>query len=152
MSICCKKTLVSQCLLYIKTQAKNMGNCIIRQKKIMQTGQEVSEHKESMKVQRVIGGRTYYPVPHQEDSTDLNKDPESEAETEDGNGIVRIKLVITKQELEVMLTKGGVSVSDLVSHMKKDRSSEAVVVEDEDNRSCGRWKPVLDSIPELNKF
>lgn len=113
-----------------------MGNCIIRLNKIMQTGQEVSKH--------------YYHLPVQEVSTDLKKIPESGTETEAGNGIVRIKLVITKQELELMLTKGGVSVGDLVSRMKKESSNEAVVIEDEENRNCGRWKPVLDSIPELN--
>lgn len=125
-----------------------MGNCIIRQNKIMQTGQEVSKHIESMKVPRVLGGQMYFPVPVQEASMELNKNLESEAETEDGNGLVRIKLVITKQELAVMLTKGGVSVRDLVSHVKKESSNGAVVIEDEDNRYCGRWKPVLDSIPE----
>ncbi|KAI3742369.1 hypothetical protein L1987_60049 [Smallanthus sonchifolius] len=128
-----------------------MGNCLIRQNKIMQTGQEVIEHKESMKVHRVSGGQMYYPVPVQEASMELNKNPESEAETEDGNGIVRIKLVISKQELQVMLTKGGVSVGDLVSYMKNESSNEAVVIEDDDDsRNCGKWKPVLDSIPELN--
>ncbi|KAL8191674.1 hypothetical protein R6Q57_028405 [Mikania cordata] len=126
-----------------------MGNCIIRQNKIMQTGQEVIKHKESMKVNQVIGGQMYYPVPVQEASMELNKNPESEAETEDGNGIVRVKLVITKRELEVMLTKGEVSVADLVSHMRKESLKGAVMIEDEDNRNCGRWKPVLDSIPEL---
>ncbi|KAK9055424.1 hypothetical protein SSX86_026508 [Deinandra increscens subsp. villosa] len=127
-----------------------MGNCIIRQNKIMQTSQEVIEHKESIKVGRVFGGQMYYPVPVKEASMELNKNPESETDAEEGNGIVRIKLVITKQELEVMLTKGGLSVGDLVSYMKKESSNEAVVIEDEDNRNCGRWKPVLDSIPELN--
>ncbi|KAI3801423.1 hypothetical protein L1987_29528 [Smallanthus sonchifolius] len=126
-----------------------MGNCLILQNKIMQTGQEVIEHKESMKVHRVSGGQMYYPVPVQEASLELNKNPESEAETEDGN-VVRIKLLITKQELQVMLTKGGVSVGDLVSHMKNENSNGAVVIKDEDSRYCGKWKPVLDSIPELN--
>ncbi|XP_076907208.1 uncharacterized protein LOC143563584 [Bidens hawaiensis] len=114
-----------------------MGNCIIRQHKTMQTSQEVANHKESMKVHQDLGGQTYYPVPL------LNQ-----VETEGGDRVVRIKLMITKQDLEVMLKKGVVSVDGLASHMKKENSDEDVVIED--NRSCGRWKPVLDSIPESN--
>ncbi|KAI3694587.1 hypothetical protein L1987_77554 [Smallanthus sonchifolius] len=103
-----------------------MGNCIITQNKIMQTG------------------HMYYPVPLPGPCMEFNKNPEIEAETEGGRDrVVRIKLVITKQELQVMLRRGGVSVGDLASHMMKESS-------DEDNTSCGRWKPVLDSIPESN--
>ncbi|GJX46041.1 hypothetical protein Tco_0271231 [Tanacetum coccineum] len=88
-------------------------------------------------------GQMCYPVPLPEPSkknSDLIK-----GESEGGTGVLRIKLVITKQELEVMLKKGGVSVSDLASHMKKENLNNAVVIEDEDNRRCGRWKPVLDT-------
>ncbi|GKE10476.1 hypothetical protein Tco_1414027 [Tanacetum coccineum] len=86
-------------------------------------------------------GQMCYPVPLPEPSkknSDLIK-----GESEGGTGVLRIKLVITKQELEVMLKKGGVSVSDLASHMKKENLNNAVVIEDEDNRRCGRWKPAL---------
>ena len=121
-----------------------MGNCITRQNKIMQTCQEVTQHKEPMKDHVQM----YYPVPLPEPSkknSDLIK-----GESEGGTGVLRIKLVISKQELEVMLEKGGVSVGDLASHMKKESLKKAVVIEDENSRKCGRWKPVLDSIPELN--
>lgn len=97
-----------------------MGNCIIKQNKIMQMDQDVTKHK---------------------------KIPEVDAESKGENKVMRIKLVITKQELEMMLMKGG----DLASHMIKESLDKAVVIEDyDDNRSCGRWKPVLDSIPEFN--
>ncbi|XP_021968831.1 uncharacterized protein LOC110863926 [Helianthus annuus] len=112
-----------------------MGNCIIIQNKIMQKGEEVIKHRGSMKVNQVLGGQTYDPLPL--------------SEKEGVDRVVRIKLVITKQELEVMLRKGGVSAGDLASRMQKESSDEAVVIE-EDSRSCGRWKPVLDSIPESN--
>lgn len=125
-----------------------MGNCIIRQNMIMQRYQEDSEHKEPMIVHPVV--QMYYPVPLPELSMEFNKNPQVEAESEVGNGVVRIKVVITKHELEMMLKKGGVSVGDLVSHMKKESSNDAVVIEDDDNRYCGKWKPSLDSIPELH--
>nr|GEW26778.1 hypothetical protein [Tanacetum cinerariifolium] len=98
----------------------------------MQTCQDATQHKELMSDH----GQMYYPVPLPESS---------KGESEGGTGVLRIKLVISKQELEVMLKKGGVSVSDLASHMKKESLNNAVVIEDEDNRRCGRWKPVLDS-------
>nr|XP_043622329.1 uncharacterized protein LOC122593931 [Erigeron canadensis] len=140
----------------MKIKRARMGNCIIRQNKIMQTGWEVTEHKEHMKVDGVLPelvpvcGQMYYPVPVSIPSVETSKSPDLKAESEDGNGAVRIKLVITKQELAVMLKKGGVSVGELLSHMKKESSHESVVIEDEHNKNCGRWKPVLDSIPEVS--
>ncbi|KVI12002.1 uncharacterized protein LOC112507739 [Cynara cardunculus var. scolymus] len=134
-----------------------MGNCIIRQSKVMQTGWDVTEQKERMKVHRVlpevlpvvqhlrqethmISGQMYHPVPLSVPLLEFNKNPVMEAESQSNHEVVRIKLVITKQELEVMLRKGGVSVSELVSHTNKESLDE----------TDGRWKPVLDSIPEFN--
>ncbi|KAI3514238.1 hypothetical protein L1887_12557 [Cichorium endivia] len=122
-----------------------MGNCIIRQNKYMQADWEISKPNEPMKVHPVlpdvlpVGVQMYYPVAI----------PVIKAESEGDNGVMRIKVVISKQELEVMLRKGGVSVGDLVSHMKKERC-DGIDDDEEDHRNCGRWKPVLDSIPELN--
>ncbi|KAL4571593.1 hypothetical protein LXL04_018356 [Taraxacum kok-saghyz] len=118
-----------------------MGNCIIRQNKVMEADWEISKCKEPMIIHQdvlPIGDQMYTPVAI----------PVIKAESEGDNGVVRIKVVISKQELEVMLKKGGLSVCDLVSHMKKERCDE--IDDDEDDRNCGRWKPVLDSIPELN--
>ncbi|KAK4392067.1 hypothetical protein Sango_1984500 [Sesamum angolense] len=60
-------------------------------------------------------------------------------------GVVRIKLVISKQELQEMLCKGGVSV-DMIS---KVQNEEIIKSHDRDavNISKG-WSPVLESIPE----
>ncbi|CAH1434483.1 unnamed protein product [Lactuca virosa] len=115
-----------------------MGNCIIRQNKVMQADWEISKHKEPMKAHPVLPV-VLYPVAI----------PVIKAGSEGDNGVVRIKVVISKQELEVMLRKGGVSVGELVSHMKKERF-DVIDDDDEDDRNRGRWKPVLDSIPELN--
>nr|GEW26779.1 hypothetical protein [Tanacetum cinerariifolium] len=112
----------------------------------MQIGMEIIQDKEPIQVIQDHANRLLV-VQLPQPST---KNPEIQRETEGGNGVVRIKLVISKQELEMMLRKGGVSVGDLVTHMKKESTNKTVVIEDEDNGKSGRWKPILDSIPELN--
>ncbi|XP_047309014.1 uncharacterized protein LOC124912438 [Impatiens glandulifera] len=49
-----------------------------------------------------------------------------EVETCQEGGVVRIKLVITKQELEIML-RGGVSVDDMLSHDQEQRKHQQKV-------------------------
>ncbi|CAN1134091.1 hypothetical protein LINPERPRIM_LOCUS16303 [Linum perenne] len=61
------------------------------------------------------------------------------------DGVVRIKLVISKSELEELLRRGGVSVSDMVSNHLQGAEEE--VEDDDDHHHC--WKPALESIPEL---
>ncbi|CAN6330560.1 unnamed protein product [Urochloa humidicola] len=57
-------------------------------------------------------------------------------------GAVRVKLVISKQELKKMLDKEGMSLDDMVSLMRKEAS-------DTEREECfGGWRPVLESIPE----
>lgn len=61
----------------------------------------------------------------------------------DAGAAVRVKLVISKQELKRMLDKEGMSLDDMVSAMRKeavDRESES--------ECCGGWRPALESIPE----
>ncbi|CAH1418317.1 unnamed protein product [Lactuca virosa] len=140
-----------------------MGNCLIRQNKmiikVIKTNGEVLEYKPPIKVHQVltqhadhaisdvfpvvrhlghqdemVAGHIYYllPLPHVALPESI-KNPRT---------TVRIKLVVTKQELEMMLKKGGVSVSvgDLVSQIGKNGSLMEIV--------DGRWKPGLESIPE----
>ncbi|CAN1134090.1 hypothetical protein LINPERPRIM_LOCUS16303 [Linum perenne] len=64
------------------------------------------------------------------------------------DGVVRIKLVISKSELEELLRRGGVSVSDMVSnHLQGQKQRLPEVEDDDDHHHC--WKPALESIPEL---
>uniref|UniRef100_A0A0A9CUF3 Uncharacterized protein n=1 Tax=Arundo donax TaxID=35708 RepID=A0A0A9CUF3_ARUDO len=56
-------------------------------------------------------------------------------------GAVRVKLVISKQELKKMLDNEGMSLDDMVSLMRK----EAI---DHESEWCGAWRPALESIPE----
>ncbi|CAN6362293.1 unnamed protein product [Urochloa humidicola] len=61
----------------------------------------------------------------------------------DPEGAVRVKLVISKQELKKMLDKEGMSLDDMVSLMRKEQASDR-----EREEFCGGWRPALESIPE----
>ncbi|KAL6988418.1 hypothetical protein U1Q18_014168 [Sarracenia purpurea var. burkii] len=112
----------------------------------------------------MIGGHLYYllrsppalPGPAVEKKRVRFANPEIDDGGEAGNGgVVRIKLVISKQELEVLLRKGGVSVvEDMVSdHLQMKQNpyqNEEVELVSDDNGSSEGWKPVLESIPEVN--
>lgn len=76
------------------------------------------------------GGKLYYLIPH-------NK----EAEEQGGGGTKtkRIKVLITKQQLQQLVTK-EMSLQELLSIVKTDGVS----------LTCDR-KPILDSIPEENE-
>ncbi|CAN1134092.1 hypothetical protein LINPERPRIM_LOCUS16303 [Linum perenne] len=75
--------------------------------------------------------------------------PEEQSKKDDEEaGVVRIKLVISKSELEELLRRGGVSVSDMVSnHLQGQKQRLPEVEDDDDHHHC--WKPALESIPEL---
>ncbi|WJX34356.1 hypothetical protein P8452_22478 [Trifolium repens] len=72
------------------------------------------------------GGKLYYLIPH-------NKEAESEG------GIKRIKVLITKKQLQQLVTE-QISLQELLSVVKTDGV----------NLRCDR-KPILDSIPEENE-
>ncbi|PQQ18411.1 uncharacterized protein Pyn_23505 [Prunus yedoensis var. nudiflora] len=84
---------------------------------------------------KLLGGRLYYLVPLRCHRKRLPRR--------------RIKIVISKKELQEMLRKGGVSVDDLVSQLQSDRSIDKTNSFNDDG-NCEGWKPVLESIPELN--
>ncbi|KAL6870945.1 hypothetical protein ACP4OV_014793 [Aristida adscensionis] len=76
------------------------------------------------------------------------KSPAAAAAADPGGAAVRVKLVISKQELRRMLVgKEGMSLDDMVSLL---RGGEAAG----DDRGggeqgcCGGWRPALESIPE----
>lgn len=107
----------------------------------------------------MIGGRLYYLLPLPVVPPEVKKkkrvkfaNPEVE-EASEGSGVVGIKLVISRQELEMMLSKGGISVEDMVSQLQKKQSADDQNDKFENNEdgdgSTKGWKPVLESIPEL---
>ncbi|CAN1134088.1 hypothetical protein LINPERPRIM_LOCUS16303 [Linum perenne] len=69
---------------------------------------------------------------------------QSKKDDEEAGSLVRIKLVISKSELEELLRRGGVSVSDMVSNHLQGQKQRLPVKEGAED-----WKPALESIPEL---
>lgn len=78
----------------------------------------------------------------------LVKEQEQDQEEEKGTSkSVRIKVVISKQELQELLSKGGISVDDVASQLQngvKRLLSQSCDEGDHDR------KPILESIPEVN--
>ncbi|CAI0391842.1 unnamed protein product [Linum tenue] len=105
---------------------------------------------------KLVGGRLYYlvplppPVPASPKKKVRFAVPEGgeKESSQNSGGVVRIKLVITKQELEELLKKGGVSVGDMVSHLQDQQRLVKVDVGEEEEWQKN-WKPVLESIPEI---
>ncbi|CAL9762998.1 unnamed protein product [Musa acuminata subsp. burmannicoides] len=131
-----------------------MGNCLILQEKkvieIMRMDGEVLRYPSPLKVQQVLNefpghaisdalpviacldpekrmrhGQLYYLLPP--------KKPV--AETSAGEGLVRIKLVVSKQELKEMVRKGGVSLDDMITKEQQILYVLFVVVVDAEKES-----------------
>ncbi|KAF8364913.1 hypothetical protein HHK36_033105 [Tetracentron sinense] len=154
-----------------------MGNCLVLQEKVImmkKMDDQVPEYQEPLKSHHglskfgryaisdtlpdvrhrrpdtKISGGMYYLLPSPLPSTEIDKritilsNPVTE-------GVVRIKVVITKRELHEMLTKGGVSVDDMISHLENRKSKAGLDdCDGDDNGSFKGWRPVLESIPEVN--
>lgn len=64
---------------------------------------------------------------------------------------IRIKLVISKQELKSMLSEEGISLNDIVCHLQnKGRCNDQINRSDDDEVISKGWKPMLDSVPETD--
>ncbi|KAL5710644.1 hypothetical protein ACHQM5_021183 [Ranunculus cassubicifolius] len=146
-----------------------MGNCLISSQKfvqVMKIDGSIVEYQVPVKVHQVLSEFEYHAISdslpviqHLSSNTDMHsgriyyllppplpakavKDTRGESKGT-RTGIVRIKMVMTKQELKEMLTKGIVSVDQMVSELRniEDRDRDS-------NRNCSGWKPVLRSIAE----
>ncbi|XP_050228613.1 uncharacterized protein LOC126677852 [Mercurialis annua] len=145
--------------------------------KVIKSDGKILEYKAPIKVQQVLsdfsghaisnslqdlqhllpetklhGGSFYYLVPLPLPSVQAKKKvrfsiPEEEHKQE--TGVVRIKLVISKQELQEILQKGGVSVNNMVSQLQSQQKVQIVDTSDNDDNNKN-WKPVLESIPEVD--
>ncbi|KAI0496858.1 hypothetical protein KFK09_023182 [Dendrobium nobile] len=62
-----------------------------------------------------------------------------------GRAAIRIKLVISKQELKEMIRSGNFSIGGLISGLSAEESRDF----EGELRSLG-WSPALESIPEGN--
>ncbi|OAY66463.1 hypothetical protein ACMD2_26393 [Ananas comosus] len=66
-----------------------------------------------------------------------------------GGGQLRIKLVVSKQELKAMLSREVISLEDMISLLHKEANKGS---ERDKERSMQGWRPALESIPEGNDF
>ncbi|KAI5664740.1 hypothetical protein M9H77_24063 [Catharanthus roseus] len=104
----------------------------------------------------MIGGREYYllppapVVPPQTGKSKITFPKPDEAAAQE-TGVVRIKLVISKQELKAMLQKGGVTVSNMIPELQNEEITNGVdSFRADDKMTSTGWKPMLESIPEGN--
>ncbi|KAL1822546.1 hypothetical protein ACET3Z_009324 [Daucus carota] len=127
----------------------------IRSIKVMKADGEILEYQAPMKVHQLLAEYAGHAVsktmpvvkPLQPDDDMLSVMSKKSA------GVLRIKLVIRKDELELMLRKGGDSVSDMVYQIQKIQRAKTVdKLDREGPENCKSWKPVLQSIPEVNQF
>ncbi|XVF76197.1 hypothetical protein PTKIN_Ptkin13bG0247500 [Pterospermum kingtungense] len=146
---------------------------------VMKTDGKILEYQAPIKVQQVLSdfsdhaisdsfsgsqhlrpdaklhpGQLYYliPVPSPSQKSKKKRVRFSNPEVNDDQGsagVVRIKLIISKQELQELLQKGGGSVQDMVSQIQsKEKSTNEI--DTSDAVDCRGWKPVLESIAEVN--
>ncbi|XP_059298192.1 uncharacterized protein LOC132050867 [Lycium ferocissimum] len=130
-----------------------MGNCIVLRQN---DKKNVLEYKAPMKVHEVS------PLLTEPQAKQVKKKVRfaDEVVKESSKGcseVVRIKVVITKQELQALLNEGGLRLDDgMVQYpLQKEPSSVAEInssssFTDNDTNDCIGWRPALDSIPELD--
>ncbi|KAF5750514.1 hypothetical protein HS088_TW03G00851 [Tripterygium wilfordii] len=101
---------------------------------------------------KLLGGHLYYLEPLPSSPPEIRKKKKvrfSNPETEE-SGVVRIKIIISKQELHEILQKEGVSADDMLSHLQFPEKVSKVDRSSEEEENSNRWKPALESIAEVN--
>ncbi|OMO82231.1 hypothetical protein CCACVL1_12015 [Corchorus capsularis] len=133
-----------------------MGNCLVLEDKVIKV-MKTDGLQHLRPDAKLLGGQLYYliPIPSPSQKSKKKKvrfsDPEVTDEQGSPAGVVRIKLVISKQELQELLQKEGVSVRDVVSQIQSKESTKAMDTSESDGGDdCRGWKPVLESIAEAN--
>ncbi|XP_010931137.1 uncharacterized protein At1g66480 [Elaeis guineensis] len=143
-----------------------MGNCLVLQDKkmikIMRMDGKILRYQSPLKAYQILSEFPEHaifdalPVVHHLDpTTDMRsgqlyyllplKTPIKE--TGLGTGVVRIKLVISKQELKDLLLKGGVTFDNMISLGQRRPSNRR---SGDGEEKCIGWRPALESIQEGN--
>ncbi|KAG4197055.1 hypothetical protein ERO13_A05G000100v2 [Gossypium hirsutum] len=105
---------------------------------------------------KLISGQLYYLIPLPSPSKKHKKrkvrfsNPEVNDDQVRSPNVVRIKLIISKQELQELLQNGGVSAQDIASHnIQSKQTTNGIIAPDVDDDSCRVSKPVLQTIAEV---
>ncbi|KAK4281657.1 hypothetical protein QN277_013122 [Acacia crassicarpa] len=158
-----------------------MGNCLVLPDnvvQVMKTDGEILEYKSPILVHQVLkefsghaisesvpvlrrlqpntkllADHLYYLVPPSQEPAKKKvrfADPEVQ-DSQESSSVVRIKVVISKQELQAMLNKGGISVNNvnMLSLLPGEPVTESEDKSHKKNEGLQGWKPALESIPEL---
>lgn len=168
---------MGNCLLVVQQKSVNVmrtDGTIIEYKspiKVHQVLSQFTHHAISDKLpivkhmhpnDEMLRGRLYYLLPLPQPETKKNKKikktvrfaddvfkENEEEEVEKTSGVVRIKLVISKQELQAMLAERGVSVEDMIiSQVHKETSTIKIHRDDDGHMFPQGTLPALESIPE----
>ncbi|XP_028771304.1 uncharacterized protein LOC114740763 [Neltuma alba] len=104
---------------------------------------------------KLLRGQLYYLVPPASSpspkaSKKKVRFANPEVESEEESSVVRIKLVISKKELQNMLCKGGISINNILPLVHGEKGQEDGEDNKTDDYGCQGWKPALESIPEVN--
>nr|GLL35105.1 uncharacterized protein LOC109192456 [Ipomoea trifida] len=123
-----------------------MGNCIVPQAKAKAKAMRVVEYKPPIKVLSEFKSHAII-----SDSPAKKKKKKKKVKFADEVEEVRIKVVMSKQELKSMVMSGeGISLSDIVCH-QINTTSESLVDDDDDDEVFSKgWEPMLHSIPEID--
>ncbi|KAK9156757.1 hypothetical protein Scep_003331 [Stephania cephalantha] len=145
-----------------------MGNCLALQNKVirvMKTDGNVVEYRAPLRVHEVLSEFPGHAISHTLKASKC-LDPHTNMHTGhlyhlrrsptpssiDNTAFVRVKVVITKQELKEMLAKGGLLVDEKMFQIENRESRGGIVIDDHGDddvfERCKAWKPVLQSIPE----
>nr|GMD37166.1 uncharacterized protein LOC109192456 [Ipomoea batatas]GMD38693.1 uncharacterized protein LOC109192456 [Ipomoea batatas] len=120
-----------------------MGNCIVPQAKAKAKAMRVLEYKPPIKVLSEFKSHAII-------SDSPAKKKKKKVKFADEVEEVRIKVVMSKQELKSMVMSGeGISLSDIIVCHQINTTSESLVDDDDEVFSKG-WKPMLHSIPEID--
>ncbi|KAK7337239.1 hypothetical protein VNO77_17803 [Canavalia gladiata] len=112
---------------------------------------QVLQHLEPNTI--LLSGQLYYLVPLPPPSPKSCKKvrfAEPEVQDVQKSSVVRIKLVISKQELQDMLQQGGFSLNKMLSLVHDEKGIDGDDLSQKSDDFSQAWKPALQSIPELN--
>lgn len=110
-----------------------MGNCLV-----------IHQDRKEIKIMSVVDGSEVLKMPSPPKSFNVQQEHVKAAAAVVDHGAVRVKLVISKQELKKMLDKEGMSLDDMVSLVRREASTDR----EQEEYCCGGWRPALESIPE----